>query len=153
MLKTLPMPLPKRVSKMVFIVVPLVDRLEDSVHAAKKACRVAHQMEFKSMCPLLYYLTFLSPGEISMEHRRIFTSWLHHTDRIWLQFPYEEEESLDSFTFDVLENNRKKHWQERRPVYQLHPAGDEFVPVAMSQDDVMELLSINLTSGLARQCV
>lgn len=88
-----------------------------------------------------------------MDFKKLFMQWFLYTDRIWLQFPYGDDESLDGFSYEILESNRKKHWESRRAVYQLHAVGEDFVPVAVDQTDIKELLTINLTSGLARKCV
>jgi hypothetical protein len=148
------MPAPKPIHNVVFVLVPMASEIEAAVRAARKACRVAHYQGLRPMCPLLYYLTFMSQGEISMEHKRLFGQWLANSDRIWLQFPNEEEELLDSASYAILEGNRRRHWNAgRKPVYQLLSAGDDYVPLPMKQDEVRELLMINLTSGLARQCM
>ena len=142
----MPMPMPKPNTRLVFILVPITGRLEWSVHAAKAACRIALQSSYQPMCPLLYYLTFLSPGELEQARRPLFMKWLPRTDRIWLQFPAEDE-TLDTLSYDILDGNRRS--SRRKPVYQLHTAGDDFVPAPMRPDEIQELLAINITSGLA----
>lgn len=153
------MPAPKRISKMPFILVPN-DHTTDNRHmirAAQKACRVAFHMGFTPISPLLFYLTYLGPGELDMEMQRLTKQWLQRCDRIWLQFPYEEEEELDSLCFAVIEHNRNlDSYQGRRPVYMLHPISDDrigYVPVVMTKEDVRDLLSFNLTAGVAKRCL
>jgi len=153
------MPAPKRITKMVFILVPDDGNgtYKHSVRAAQRACRIAHQLDFMPVSPLLYFLTFMSQGELSMEIEGLSQQWLRRCDRIWLQFPHDDADAssgLDGLAFDVLSSNQRM--DDRRPVYLLHPTGDDkigYVPVAMARDEVNELLNVNLTAGLARRCI
>ena len=147
------MPTPKRIAKMTYVLVPQQDtaRLQEVVHTARRTCRVAHTLGLKPMSPLLYFLTFLAPGEFSMEMRRLFYQWLIRADRIWLQFHDPNVEVLDPLSYDILADNQRS--RERRPVYQIHQAGDDFHPIPMTYSEVDEILKINLTAGLARACI
>ena len=107
-------------------------------------------MGLKPMSPLLYFLTFLAPGEFSMESKPLFYQWLRRSDRIWLRFPGDDE-ALDGLSFDILHENQQSAF--RRPIYQIHQAGEEFLPVPMTYGEIEDILSINLTAGLARRCV
>jgi hypothetical protein len=153
------MPAPKRVVKMAFVLVPEYgkDAGRDTVRAAQSACRIAHQLGYIPVSPLLYFLTFMSVGELSMEIKKLSQQWLKRCDRIWLQYSSptaQNAEVIDGLAFDILASNQRS--SERRPVYLLHPTGDDkigFVPVAMAQPEIRELLNLNLTAGLARRCI
>lgn len=148
------MPAPRRVTKQVFILVPEEDQ-KSAVLAAQRACRVAHAMGLNPMSPALYFRTFLSTGELSMELRRLSLQWLKRTDRIWLQYPNDDCDRLDPLSYEILEENQRL--SSRRPVYQLHSVNTDdkigFVPVAMLREEVDDLLAVNLTSSLARHCM
>lgn len=151
------MPAPKRITKLAFILVPEDDseggRL--AVRAAQLACRVAHQMGFMPFSPLLYFLTYLSSGELAMELKTLSQKWVRRCDRIWLQFPSDDREDLDGLSYDLLDDNQRSRC-DRRPVYLLQQSGDDkigYVPVALMRDEVREILTINLTAGLARRCI
>lgn len=154
------MPAPKRIVRMTYVLVPETHADRDgsnitSVRAAQSACRVAFQLGFMPVSPLLYFMTFLSEGELSMEIRKLAQQWLRRCDRIWLQFPDgEDSDVLDSLSFSILDTNQRM--SERRPVYLLHSTGDEkigYIPVAMARQDIHELLNVNLTAGLMRHCI
>ena len=137
---------------MIFILVPLEGvKLDLAVHAARRISRVAHGLGLWPVCPLLFHLTYMSPGELSMEQNKLFMRWLRRSEKIWLQFPDEDLELLDTLSYDILEENRRL--EERRTVYQVHSAGEEFYPIPMTQEEIRDLLQINLTSGLAKGCV
>jgi len=157
------MALPRRISNLIFILVPN-DGTSDNRHAvraAQRACRVAHLMGFLPFSPLLHYMTYLSSGELSMEMRKLAWCWLRRADRIWLQFPYGDDDRLDTLAYDVLHENgrlgpRHNNCEGRRPVYQLHATGDDkigFIPVPMQRAEVKEMLHANLTVGLSRGCL
>ena len=149
---------------MVFILVP-DDGTQDwrySFQAATKACRVAHQLGLVPMSPMLMLAGYLSRGEMSMTLREYSQRWLRRCDKIWLQFPSDETEDLDGISYELLDKNQRTYPRSRaqhkgrRAVYQLHYSGDDkigHVPVAMSKEEISDLLLINYTSGLARQCV
>jgi hypothetical protein len=156
---------PQRIAKMPFILVP-DDGYQDNRHtvrAAQQICRIGHQLGYTPLSPLLHYLTYLSPGEISMEYEDLAWRWLKRCDRIWLKFPDSDngKERLDSFTYDVLDQNSRNKWRDtnnagRRPVYQLHRTCDDkigFVPLPMSRAEVREMLQCNITAGLAARCL
>ena len=107
------------------------------------------------MSPLLYFITFLSQGELQMELRKLAWQWLRRCDRIWLHFPSgDDPDELDGTSYDMLRENQRL--KDRRPVYLLHPTGDDkivFVPVPVRRDYIDELLAVNLTAGLARRCI
>lgn len=151
------MPAPKRIAKMTFVLVPepAESSHRDVVRASQCACRVAHQMGHTPVSPLLYFLTFMSQGELSMELKRLSQQWLRRCDRIWLQFPNDNDaDDLDGLAFDMLDENQRLEY--RRPVYLLHPTSDDkigYVPVAMAREEIRELLNVNLTAGLARRCI
>lgn len=151
------MPAPKRITKMTFVLVPepSSSNTKDVVRAAQCACRVAHLLGYTPMSPLLYFLTFMSQGELTMELKGLSQQWLRRCDRIWLQFPNDQEvDDLDGLAFDMLDENQRL--EQRRPVYLLHPSGDDkigYIPVAMTRAEVRELLNVNLTVGLARRCI
>lgn len=92
-----------------------------------------------------------------MEMKRLTNQWLQRCDRIWLQFAYDDCEDLDGLSFDVLERNKNLNSEHgKRPVYMLHPVSDDrigYVPVVMTKDELQDLLSVNLTAGLARKCI
>jgi len=153
---------PRRIPKMVFVLVPddgsKVDR--QVIQAAQRACRVAHQMDFWPVSPLLYGLGYLSPGEYSMELRDLSRRWLRRCDRIWLLFPDQDAADLDALTYEVLDGNQQlghsRYGVGRRPVYQLVSTGDEkngLVPMAVGRDGVRQLLNVNLTAGLTARCM
>jgi hypothetical protein len=149
---------------MVFILVPADGTADQryTIRAAQQACRVAHLTGLTPFSPLLHYSGYLSPGELTQELAKLSWRWLKLCDKIWLQFAHgEDNEELDSLCYDILEHNRRlgprlNTGYGRRPVYQLHPTGEEkvgFVPVPMSKDEVGELLAINLVAGLASRCM
>lgn len=149
------MPAPKRIARMVFVLVPEEPEGRLAVRAAQLACRVAHQMGFMPFSPLLYFLTYLSPGELTMELKALSQKWVRRCDRIWLQFPTVDCEDLDGLAYDLLDDNQRSR-ADRRPVYLLQQSGDDkigYVPVALTRDEVREILAVNLTAGLARRCI
>lgn len=139
---------------MVFVLVPDCTDERVAVRAAQLACRVAHQMGYMPFSPLLYFITFMSKGELGMELKQLSNRWVRRCDRIWLQFPHDDREDLDGVTYDMLDDNQRM--DDRRPVYLLQPSGDDkigYVPVALTRDEVKEILMQNLTAGLARKCI
>ena len=148
--------MPKWRSKTPFVLVPNTSdaTFKDVVRGAQCACRVAHQMQHTPMAPLLYFMTFLSPGELQTELDQLALRWLDICDRIWLKFPDDNKDDvLDSFSYEVLYANL--HAAARRPVYLLHPLSSDYngyVPVAMGHDTILELLNMNLVVGLTASC-
>lgn len=153
---------PKRIPKMVFILVPDDSNKMDRqvIQAAQRACRAAHQMNLWPISPLLYCLSYMSVGEYSMELRELSKRWLRRCDRIWLMFPGTNEDYLDSLTYETLDSNQqlgtREYGKGRRPVYQLVETGEDkigVVPVPLGRDSVRELLNVNLTAGLTACCM
>ena len=156
------MPIPKRIPKMIFILVPAGPHTDsrETIRAAQTACRVAHQLGWLPFAPMLYYASYLSIGELSMEIRDLSNYWIKRCERLWLRFPHGEEDKLDTIAYDILEENHRmgtgSYNEGRRPVYQLHPTGDEkvgYIPIPMTRYEVRELLNINLTAGLTARCM
>ena len=157
------MPAPSRVLNFVFILVPSDGTSDNvqSIRAAQRTCRIAHHMKLQPISPLLYHMTYLSKGELSMELRGLSMQWLRRTDRIWLQFPSADCHKLDPLTYDILYSNnrlgpRHNNCVGRRPVYRLEEAQCDkigYVPKPMSKDEVKQLLYMNLTVGLSRCCL
>jgi hypothetical protein len=144
------MPAATRVRNQVFVLVPFEnDTLQNSVRTAQRACRIAHARGMQPMSPLLYFLTFLSEGELGLELKNLSWTWLRRSDRIWLFFP-SDSENLDSTSYRMLDRNYRR--EQRRPVYQVHQAGDDFHPIPMTREEVKELLNSNLTAGVASSC-
>ena len=146
----------KRIAGQVFVLVPDTGDVRAMVYAAKKACRVAYQLNFEPMAPLLYFLTFLSSGEYNMDVKRLAFKWLRRSDRIWLEFPegINSDQMIDSLTYDILDENQRL--SECRSVYMLQATGDEklgFLPMPLPRQDIRELLLMNLTSGLISNCI
>lgn len=149
-----------RISKLTFIVVPSADELEAAmaINTARQGCRVAHLLGFVPVSPLLFFGSYLSQGEYFQQAKGLAEVWLKRSDRIWLHFVNEGDERLDFVTYSILEDNNKlgsriNNLSGRRPVYKLHRTGDEsvgYVPVAMSRDDVQEILDCNLTVSLSK---
>jgi len=141
---------------MTFILVPEdgTRELRGTLRASQLACRVAYEKGFTPLSPSLYTLGFMSPGEMSVAARSVAQRWLRRCDRIWLQFPDDDREELDTLGYVLLEENQRL--SQRRPVYLLQHTGDAkvgYVPMPMNRDLVEEILATNLTAGLARQCI
>jgi len=143
---------PKRNSQFVYILVPEVGVVERTIwQASAAACRVALGLELTPICPPLQYSPFLTPEERSTRLPKICWEWLRRVSKIWLQFPSIGCDDLDAFSYRLLAANER--WPTRRPVYQLERYEDSFVPVAMPREQIRDLLSCNLSVGLARRCI
>lgn len=149
--------IPQRIQKFVLILVPQPEHIESpselrsAAISAKIACRIAHNLSFIPFSPLLHYLAFMSPAEFAMESGKLTERWLKRTDRVWLQFP-NEEERLDSVSYQIL-NDNESNCKGRVPVYRLHPVGEEYAPIVMTRDDIGDLLILNFTAGVAKYCL
>lgn len=140
---------PKRARHFVFVLVPEASVLEvQAAKAASAVCRVAMLMhDLTPVCPMLYYAQFMTPEERSTKLPKLARKWLRRCSKIWLQFASNEED-LDTFSFDVLQENEKS--SVRLPVYQLERVDDAIFPVPMQRDEIKRLLGLNLSVGLAR---
>lgn len=151
---------PKRVRDFVFIMVPKSDSDYNgklALRASQMACRVAHLMGLTPISPLLFYLSYLTEGELSIDLATFSKKWVRRCGKIWLQFPVEDDVQLDALSFGILDDNYAvADYRERLPVYQLEHTGDQligFMPVPMQQKEIDELLNLNLTKGLASKCL
>ena len=139
---------PKRSRHFVFILVPEAGVVEvTATRAASAACRVAVLRGLTPICPLLYYLPFMTPEERSTKLPRLSRQWLRRCGKIWLQFPSEAED-LDVFSFDVLQANEDS--AVRLSVSQLERCDDNIYAVPMERDEIRRILGCNLSVGLAR---
>lgn len=88
-----------------------------------------------------------------MDAKHLCQRWIQRADRIWLQFP-DDDEKLDSVSYDLLDaNERKARTNKRKPVYKLKLISDEMVPVVMTRDAIKDLLMVNITAVTANQCI
>ncbi len=141
----------QRISKLVYVLVPDTTHEKHVVGRARAACRLAYTQGLHPIYPPLIYYPFLTQDEVSRELERNSQWWLRRVSKIWLAFPIDEEDTwrLDNFSHDVLTKNQGPYCKNRLPVHLLHPVGDSYLPVAMSRDDVDNLLMENATAGMS----
>ena len=141
----------QRISNLVFVLVPDTAPEPDVIQRARVACRLAHGKKLIPIYPPLYYYPFLTQEEMSRQLARLSRKWLRRASRIWVFFPFDNEDTwrLDSFSHEILAANQGPHRQERLPVCLLHQVGESYVPVAMDRAEVNDLLMGNATAGLA----
>lgn len=158
------MPSPKRSWNLVYILVPNASiENRDGVLLGRAACRVAFQMKFIPIFPLLYNGGFLTEEELDRQLTQESWRWLKRAGRIWLCSQTEHPE-LDPLSHDILLNNeglllaRPRScmpcpiYAKRLPVYWFSPGYDgEAVKVTvMERSDIGLTLRRNITSGLFR---
>lgn len=142
------MPAPRRHRQFVFVLVPEERVAEASVlRTASMVCRIAHQMHLTPICPTVYYASFMTAEERTLELPKVARRWLRLCERIWLQFA-SNDDLLDAFSFKVLQENETSG--VRLPVCQLERADDSIFPVPMARDEIRFMLGCNLDVGLAR---
>jgi len=124
--------------------------MREPIRHAQAACRVAHQLKYTPVCPLLIYGSFLSAGEYMMEAPQVLNTWLPLVDRIWLQYD-PSATKLDGATFDILDNNEVS--DTRLETYKLALKENEFYPVKIPRIEIETLLAANLTAILNKQYV
>ena len=129
---------------------PIADDIRQSVYAARLACRVAMSENLRPRSPLLYYMTYLSVGEVVQQQRRLFRQWFDRCSCIWLFFPDElySDQRLDGCSYELLKLNELAN--KRRPVFLLEPHNDEYLQLPLTRKDMSDLLLINLSIATGR---
>jgi hypothetical protein len=132
----------------VLILVPEVAPERDVIHSARVAARLAWQKGLMPMYPQLYCYPFMTPEEMDQQLPKVTRWWLRRVSKVWMAFPGDPDNwRLDSFSYELLAVNRSPHRQSL-PICALHRAGDSWIPLAMSSDEIDTLLIENATAGM-----